>query len=219
MNYQNIYNSLIQKRLKEPATGYTEKHHIIPKSLGGSDDLSNLVVLSGREHWVAHLLLYKIHKCSKMAHACNMMSMRCNERGIPKIRNSRMYQMIRTICIENMRFDMSIKQKGDKNSQYGTIWICNKKLQQNRKISKDEQIPNGWIKGRNKWVPKWRPTPGKTYTRNKKYTKTCKTCQGMFKTTLSSQTFCSKTCIRPTDTARNNMSTAQKKRFSNARVA
>ena len=66
MNYQNIYESLITKRQKNPAKGYTEKHHILPKSLGGSDDPSNLVVLTGREHWVAHLLLYKIYRNSQM---------------------------------------------------------------------------------------------------------------------------------------------------------
>lgn len=37
---------------------------------------------------------------------------------------------------------------GDKNSQYGTMWICNLDLQINKKISKYEQIPDGWIKGR-----------------------------------------------------------------------
>ena len=37
--------------------GYTEKHHIIPRSMGGSDEPSNLTVLTGREHFLAHMLL------------------------------------------------------------------------------------------------------------------------------------------------------------------
>lgn len=38
-----------------------------------------------------------------------------------------------------------------KNSQFGTMWICNVDLQENKKIKKDEIIPSGWIAGRNKW--------------------------------------------------------------------
>lgn len=38
------------------------------------------------------------------------------------------------------------KQKGEKNSQFGTCWITNGK--ENKKIKKDEQIPIGWSKGR-----------------------------------------------------------------------
>ena len=41
---------------------YLEKHHIIPKSLGGTNDASNLVKFTARQHYIAHLLLYKIYK-------------------------------------------------------------------------------------------------------------------------------------------------------------
>jgi hypothetical protein len=40
----------------------------------------------------------------------------------------------------------SISQKGHRNSQFGTIWITNKK--ETKKIKKDEFIPKGWYKGR-----------------------------------------------------------------------
>jgi len=60
MNYLKIYNNLIQKaQLRIAPNGYVEKHHILPKSLGGSDDLKNLVTLTAREHFLAHLLLAK----------------------------------------------------------------------------------------------------------------------------------------------------------------
>jgi hypothetical protein len=39
-----------------------------------------------------------------------------------------------------------IKQKGELNSQYGTMWITNGI--ENKKIKKDEIIPEGWTKGR-----------------------------------------------------------------------
>ena len=40
----------------------------------------------------------------------------------------------------------SIKQKGIKNSQYGTMWITNGI--ENKKIKKETVIPEGWYKGR-----------------------------------------------------------------------
>jgi len=40
---------------------YYERHHIIPKSIGGSNELTNLVLLTAREHFLAHYLLTKIY--------------------------------------------------------------------------------------------------------------------------------------------------------------
>lgn len=62
MNYKKIYFDLVSSRkelVRSKKAEYFEKHHIIPRSWGGSDDDSNLVLLSAREHWVAHLLLSK----------------------------------------------------------------------------------------------------------------------------------------------------------------
>ena len=64
-----IYDQLIEKRRREPlsrADGYVERHHIVPRSEGGSDDETNLVNLTAREHYVAHLLLAKIYDDHKM---------------------------------------------------------------------------------------------------------------------------------------------------------
>lgn len=70
--YTRWYYQLIEKRLKTVPDGYTEKHHIIPKSLGGPDDSNNLVELTAREHYICHWLLTKMttgaHK-SKMMYA------------------------------------------------------------------------------------------------------------------------------------------------------
>jgi len=46
----------------------------------------------------------------------------------------------------NIGLKNSINQKNEKNSQFGTIWITNGKT--NKKISKDNVIPEGWKKGR-----------------------------------------------------------------------
>lgn len=59
--YTFMYFGIINKaraRINQPA--YTEKHHIIPKSLGGSNDQENLVRLSYREHFLCHWLLTRM---------------------------------------------------------------------------------------------------------------------------------------------------------------
>lgn len=62
MNYQKVYDDLIAKcQARQSIDGYKERHHIIPKSLGGSNESSNLVDLTAREHFVAHFLLAKLH--------------------------------------------------------------------------------------------------------------------------------------------------------------
>jgi hypothetical protein len=49
---------------------------------------------------------------------------------------------------EKMRLSACGKHAGEKNSQFGFMWIHNISLKQNKKIKKDESIPEGWNKGR-----------------------------------------------------------------------
>ncbi len=58
--YANWYFNIIEKRRTFPHDGYTEKHHVIPKSLGGSNESDNLVRLTAKEHFICHLLLIKM---------------------------------------------------------------------------------------------------------------------------------------------------------------
>lgn len=60
--YQCVYDSLIKRAvLRGTIDGYKEVHHIKPKSMGGTDDPSNLVQLTAREHFIAHCLLARIY--------------------------------------------------------------------------------------------------------------------------------------------------------------
>lgn len=47
---------------------------------------------------------------------------------------------------EKMSLSLSGKSTGTKNSQYGTMWITDGKI--NKKIKKDSIMPDGWFKGR-----------------------------------------------------------------------
>jgi hypothetical protein len=61
MDYKKHYNILIERAKNRILNGYSEKHHIIPRCMGGIDDPSNLVRLTPEEHFVAHQLLVKIY--------------------------------------------------------------------------------------------------------------------------------------------------------------
>jgi hypothetical protein len=58
--YTKWYFTIVHSAINRPISGYVEKHHIIPKSLGGSNDQSNLVSLTAREHFICHLLLLRM---------------------------------------------------------------------------------------------------------------------------------------------------------------
>lgn len=61
MDYSKIYNSIIENRKINIPDGYTEKHHIIPRCMGGDNSKENLVRLTAREHFICHVLLVRIY--------------------------------------------------------------------------------------------------------------------------------------------------------------
>lgn len=75
MNYQRIYNQIIERAQKRQLEGYVEKHHLVPRCLGGSDDKENLVELTAREHFLCHQLLCEIYPDSeKLKYALYLMN-------------------------------------------------------------------------------------------------------------------------------------------------
>lgn len=58
--YTKWYFKIIESAKAFQPASYIEKHHIIPKCFGGSDDQDNIVKLSAKQHYVCHLLLTKM---------------------------------------------------------------------------------------------------------------------------------------------------------------
>ena len=87
MNYLKVYCNLIRKAdNRTPPDGYTEKHHIFPKSIFGKNN--RIVVLTAREHYIAHALLERIcikrygdenWKTIKMMYAFSFMNSKTNK--------------------------------------------------------------------------------------------------------------------------------------------
>ena len=58
--YTQWYTTITKRAKTRHLKTYTESHHIVPRSLGGSDEPDNLVNLTAREHFVCHWLLVKM---------------------------------------------------------------------------------------------------------------------------------------------------------------
>jgi len=107
VNYFLIYQRLIAKAKERTCPeGYVEKHHILPRALGGSDDSSNLVVLTSREHFIAHALLAKIHG-GVMWQAIMIMN------GGNRYINGRMFELARKIAPIEREKAIALKRMSD----------------------------------------------------------------------------------------------------------
>jgi len=74
--YTKYYTLITDAAKTRNNEGYIEHHHIIPQSLGGSNDKKNLVGLTAREHFICHWLLIKMTEGearSKMLYALHGM--------------------------------------------------------------------------------------------------------------------------------------------------
>jgi 5-methylcytosine-specific restriction endonuclease McrA len=105
MNYQRIYDNLISKARERGSLRssdlYLENHHIIPRCLGGTDEHSNLVMLTAEEHYVAHQLLVKIYPSNnKLTFAVHIMCRASNQKHV---RNNKEYGWIRKRFADTMR--------------------------------------------------------------------------------------------------------------------
>jgi len=101
--YYNIINSAKSRTLSENI--YTEKHHIIPKSLGGNNDKINIAILTAREHFICHCLLTKFTEGNnkrKMIFAFNMMGV-SNKNKHKRYINAKLYEVNRKNLNESQK--------------------------------------------------------------------------------------------------------------------
>lgn len=116
MNYQRIHDAIIDRARNRTLMGYREKHHVIPRCMGGVDTADNLVELTAREHFIIHKLLVEIYPdVVKLVYAYWMMSRNVsNSKYNREYRvSNRDYERAKTLFSEVS----SIRQKGKSLSE------------------------------------------------------------------------------------------------------
>lgn len=96
--YYKWYIQIVDRaKLRPTNSGYYERHHIIPKSLGGTNKLNNLVDLTAREHFICHWLLTKCVTINveKMQYALWLMINSENEHQERYKINSKKYEILK----------------------------------------------------------------------------------------------------------------------------
>jgi len=120
--YTETYYNIVNRASQRTLDGYTETHHIIPRSLGGSDDPDNLVCLTAREHFLCHWLLTKMVKGKRkqwsMINALGMMMWSENDNQQRYKINARLYEQLKRKHSEAKSWAMT----GERNPQYGKKW-------------------------------------------------------------------------------------------------
>lgn len=109
MNYQAHYDRLIARAVERVLIVYSERHHVVPRCLGGGDDKSNIVRLTAEEHYVAHQLLVKLHPGHHgLLFAASAMTLD----GKAKRPRNKLYGWLRRLS--------SIAFSGDRHPMFGT---------------------------------------------------------------------------------------------------
>jgi hypothetical protein len=143
MDYGKHYTLLIERAKNRQIIEdvYYEKHHILPRCLGGTDDSSNIVLLKPEEHYLAHQLLVKIYPNeAKLVYAANMMTVEGS--GQEKRSQNKRYSWLKKRYISECR-----KRVGNKNPSYNKKWYYNPETLENKKL-KYEDVPENWLEGR-----------------------------------------------------------------------
>jgi hypothetical protein len=139
MNYQKVYNQVVERAKSQNRSkkdSYYESHHIVPKCMGGSNDKNNLVLLTGREHYICHALLFMEHPTDRrIAHAFYLMCNFSNDGRRDYVTSSRLYEEAKVIYsryrkeeqpktlkkywTEEKKIERSIKYSGEGNPMFG----------------------------------------------------------------------------------------------------
>lgn len=117
--YTRWYNQIINRakgRILEPPF---ERHHIKPRSLGGTDDRDNIAFITPREHFICHWLLIKMttgEEYYKMLNALRMM--RAENPGQKRYKTKITSRVYESIKLEYAKLQ-SAKVRGANNPMYG----------------------------------------------------------------------------------------------------
>ena len=139
MDYKKHYNRLISRAKSRVLLEYVEKHHIIPRCVGGDSTEENLVNLTPEEHYVAHQLLVKMYPdVDALVYAARKMTVASKRVK----RRNKLYGWLKR------KYHLICKKRiGQNNPSYGKPWYHNPTNGVAKKFKEGTQ-PTGWVKGR-----------------------------------------------------------------------
>lgn len=185
--YTNWYYQIIEQAknrvLAKPI--YSEKHHILPKSLGGDQSKTNLVRLLPREHFVCHKLLIKMvtgQAKYKMLEAVAIFSnnkkrnLRLNSRDIAIIREANavassqrnignQHYLARPPASAKIK---SIRSKNASNSRWVNNGVDERFTTEHFAFIEKSNYTYGRLPFDKEWLEKIRPVPGQVRTEDTK---------------------------------------------------
>ena len=169
--YTKWYFEIIERYGNLNTTDYTEKHHIIPKSLGGKNETNNIVRVSARVHFILHLLLLKMTEGShlrSMSYA--FVTMRRSNKSLRNGINSRLFETYKKIASKQFL--------GEKNPFYGKGFFgkdnpmygkpCHYKMTEEEKNIWKQNISKGIIGEKNPFYGKKHSEDMKKYLSEKR---------------------------------------------------
>jgi hypothetical protein len=144
MNYKLLYLKLTERGKPRIRANYDylEKHHIIPKCVGGIDSKENITLLTAREHFIAHWMLCKIYNQDKnsqykLSSAFNMMCRHNVQLGNSKRTiSSRLYSVARQNFAKNHPMKNPITRNKAKESHAKRSAIIKKINEENLPLCK-----------------------------------------------------------------------------------
>ena len=153
--YTKLYYSIIDSAKASPNKEYTEKHHIIPKCLGGADNNSNLIKLTGRQHFICHWLLTRMvtgAEKHKMIFAVNRMLSISKKQSRYKI-TGRKYELLKLMFNEvNLFNDKDWQNSQRKQNHIGKI----------RSEETKQKLRDAWERNKESRIGVNHPSYGKT---------------------------------------------------------
>lgn len=137
MNYQGIYDHIIERAKTRTLDGYKEQHHIVPRCIGGSEHSTNIVSLTAREHFLCHWLLHRIYpSISKLTYAFWMMCIAVNKNSQPRYKpSSRVYEEARISVIEQRKGKPKTKEAIQKRTESRKGYQHSEEAKQKMRVS------------------------------------------------------------------------------------
>jgi hypothetical protein len=135
--YYRWYYSIVNFRKQHAPEGYSENHHIVPRSLGGSNKKDNIVKLTAKEHFICHRLLVKMvegRDKMKMSYAIRCMMLKENPHQQRYKITSNKYRSI----VEKTKMHISEFLKGENNPYYGKTHSS--EVRQKMKEKRSQQV-------------------------------------------------------------------------------